>query len=292
MPASARATGDDSSPMVDTLLKSTSYAMTFLSVDSTSCSPQGLQYKPIESQLWKGTGRPVGVEEDATRRALGGNQRETTWRDAIFEQSFSFAEHHRSDPHAIFVDEIGADQRLQQRAAAPDVQLRPNRCHQPADLVHDIAAYALRGLPAESVEGARDDVFRRLVERLRDRVVALVRPVGGEELVGPTSEQHVELTGDSLANGLVQGVVPEGHDPAPVGEPVPRILLGATGRLHDAVQRDLANGDEPSHCLSLHFSACGRQLAGSRRVDPPCRQVHHGPVLVWAPVSVVAPQRA
>src|SRR5262249_46238109 len=118
MPASARATGDDSSPMVDTLLKSTSYAMTFLSADSTSCSPQGLQYKPIESQLWKGTGRPVGVEEDATRRALSGNQRETTWRDAIFEQSFSFAEHHRSDPHAIFVDEIGADQRLQQRAAA------------------------------------------------------------------------------------------------------------------------------------------------------------------------------
>src|SRR5215475_13119976 len=195
MPASAPATGDDSSPMVDTLLKSTSYAMAFLSVDSTSFSPQGLQYKPIESQLWKGTGRPVGVEEDATRRALGGNQRETTWRDAIFEQSFSFAEHHRSDPHAILVDEIGADQRLQQRAAAPDMQLRPIRCLQPADLVHDIAAYALRGLPAESVEGARDDVFRRLVERLADRVVALVRSVGGEEVVGPTSEQPLDVTG-------------------------------------------------------------------------------------------------
>src|SRR5258708_21956097 len=108
----------------------------------------------------------------------------------------------------------------------------PIRSLQPADLVHDITAYVQRVLPVELVEAPRDDVFRRLVERLRDRVVALVRPVGGEDLVGPASQKHVELTGDSLANGLVQGVVPEGHDPASVGEPVPRILLGATGRLN------------------------------------------------------------
>src|SRR2546427_348202 len=116
--------------------------------------------------------------------------------------------------------------------------------------VQDITAYVQRVLPVELVEAARDDVLRRLVERLRDRVVALVRPVGGEDLVGPASQKHVELTGDSLANGLVQGVVPEGHDPASVGEPVPRILLGATGRLHDAVQCDLGNGDELSHSFS------------------------------------------
>jgi hypothetical protein len=35
-----------------------------------------------------------------------------------------------------------------------------------------------------------------------------------------------------------------------MGEPVPRILLGATGRLHDAVQRDLGNGDYVSHGFS------------------------------------------
>src|SRR4029434_1564025 len=90
-------------------------------------------------------------------------------------------------------------------------------------------AICQRVLPVELVEGARDDVLRRLVERLRNRVVALVRPVGGEDLVGPASQKHVELTGDSLANGLVQGVVPEGHDPASLGEPVPRILLGPPG---------------------------------------------------------------
>lgn len=35
-----------------------------------------------------------------------------------------------------------------------------------------------------------------------------------------------------------------------VDEPVARILPGSTGRLHDAVQRDLGNGDDLSHRLS------------------------------------------
>src|ERR687888_848026 len=216
-----------------------------------------------ESHLWKGTGRPVGVEEDAPGRAPRCNQRETTWSDAIFEQPLSFAEHQRKDPDAIFVDEFGGDQRLQQFAAAPNMQRRPIRCLQPADLVHDMTADVLRALPVELVEAARDDVFRRLVERLRNRVVALVRPVGGEDLVGPASQKHVELTRDSLANGLVQGVVQEGHGPASVGEPVPRILLGAAGRLHDAVQRDLGDCNDLSHHLSLLRR--GHQAGTARR---------------------------
>ena len=208
-----------------------------------------------ESHLGKGTGRPVGVEEDALWRAPRCNQRETTWRDAIFEQPLSFAEHQRKEPDMIFVDEFGGDQRLQQFTAAPDMQRRPIRRLQSADFIHEITAYVLRVLPVETIETMRDDVFRRLVERLPDRVVALVRPVGGEDLVGPTSQKHVELTGDSLVNGLAQGVVHEGHGPASVGEPVPWILLGATGRLHNAVQRDLGNGDELSHCFSPLFFA-------------------------------------
>ena len=87
----------------------------------------------------------------------------------------------------MFVDKIGGDQRLQQFAAAPNMQRRPIRCFQPTELVHDITVYALRFLPVEVSEGARDDVFRRLVERLPDRVVAVMRPVGGPYLVGPAS---------------------------------------------------------------------------------------------------------
>src|SRR5262249_6576649 len=125
---------------------------------------------------------------------------------------------------------------------------------QAADLVHDIAANAPRVLPVELVERARDDVLRRPVERRRDRAV-LVRPVGGEDLVGPAPQEHVERTGDRLVDDPAQGVVPEGHGPAAMSESVARILLWATGRLHDAVHRDLGNGDDLSHVtlLSLPF---------------------------------------
>src|SRR5215471_2606012 len=133
------------------------------------------------------------------------------------------------------------------------MQLRPIRCLQPADLGHDITTYALRSHPVEPVGTARDDVFRRLVERLRDRVL-LVRPVGGEELVGPASQKHVELGGDSLVHNLHQSIVPEGHGPASVGEPIPRILLGAAGPLHDAIHGDLGDRDDLSHDFSPVFS--------------------------------------
>ena len=91
-----------------------------------------------ESCLWKGTGKPIGVEEDSAGRALCCNQRETTWWHAIFEQPLSSSDHHRRDPHAILVDEVGGDQRLQQLVAAPKVQRGTIRCLQPADLVYDV----------------------------------------------------------------------------------------------------------------------------------------------------------
>src|SRR5438552_4755292 len=125
------------------------------------------------------------------------------------------------------------------------MQRRPIRCLQPTDLVHDITAYVQRGRPVELVEAARDDVFRRLVERLRDRT-AMVRPVGSEDLAGSASKKHVELTGDSLANWF-RASSKKGMAQPPWVNPFLGSLLGATGRLHDAVQRDLGNGDDVSH---------------------------------------------
>src|SRR5262245_56526989 len=195
----------------------------------------------------KRTGRMVRVDEDTARRASRLDQSEGTRRHAVLEQPLSFAEHHWRYPDAILVDEFGGDQRLQQLAAAPDMQRRPVRCLEMADLLNDVAVNTLRFLPVKTVEAARDDVFRCLVERLGDRVVALIRPVGGEDLVGSAPQKHVELTGDSLANGLVHAIVHEGHGLASVGELAARILLGATGRLHDAVESDLRDCDDLSH---------------------------------------------
>src|SRR6266508_3720229 len=116
------------------------------------------------------------------------------------------------------------------------MQRRPVGCLKLADLPNNVAVNTLRFFPVETVEAARDDVLRRLVERLGDRVITLVRPVAGEDLVGPAPQKHVELTGDNFVNDLACCVVHERHGPASVGEPVTRILSGATGRLHDPVE--------------------------------------------------------
>ena len=146
----------------------------------------------------------------------------------------------------MLVDEFGGNQRLQQFAAAPDVQGGPVRCLKLADFSNNVAVNALRFVPAKTIEAVRGDVFRCLVERLGDRP-ALVRPVGREDLVGPAAQKHVELAGDSLANGLFHAFVQEGHGPASVGEPIRRVLFGTTGRLHDAVESDLRDCDDLFH---------------------------------------------
>src|SRR5690242_3312418 len=126
------------------------------------------------------------------------------------------------------------------------MQCGPVRCLAPADLLDNVAVNALRFLPLQAVEGARDHVFRRFVERLCDLAI-LLRPIAGEDLVGPSSQEHVELTRDSLVNGLAQGLVYEWHRPASERESVRRIFLGATGALHDAVDGELRDRDDLSH---------------------------------------------
>src|SRR5947209_6523843 len=70
----------------------------------------------------KWTGRTVGVDNDPCGRASRLDESEATRRNAAFEEPRALADHHRKNGDAIFVDEVGADQRLQQLAAAPDVQ--------------------------------------------------------------------------------------------------------------------------------------------------------------------------
>ena len=93
--------------------------------------------------------RAVDVDEDPLGRASRLDQSEAARWNAGLEEPLSFAEHHRSDPQAMFVDELGGDQRLQQFTAALDMQRRPIRRLQPADFIHDITAYVLRVLPVE-----------------------------------------------------------------------------------------------------------------------------------------------
>ena len=68
----------------------------------------------------------VRIDEDTSGRASRRDQSEATRRHAVLEQPLSFAEHQRKDPDAIFVDEFGGDQRLQQFAAAPMCNAGPS----------------------------------------------------------------------------------------------------------------------------------------------------------------------
>src|SRR5262245_12488275 len=82
--------------------------------------------------------------------------------------------------------------------------------HGAVDALHDVLTQlrslrvAFRLLPQR--RGCAYDEFRRLVERLGDRAM-LVRPVGGEDLVGLAPQKHVELTGDNFAKGLIHAIV-------------------------------------------------------------------------------------
>src|SRR5262245_10317063 len=97
----------------------------------------------------------VRVDQDTSRRASRLDQSKGARRHAVLEQPFSLAEHDWSYPEAILIDEVGGDQRLQQLAAAPDMQYRPVRCLELAELFNNVAVNTPRCVPVETVEGAR-----------------------------------------------------------------------------------------------------------------------------------------
>jgi len=103
----------------------------------------------LKQVIPRGEPRPaVRVQEDARGRASRLDQVRPRG-GTPFSNSRFLAEHHRKDPHAIFVDEFGGDQRLQQFAACPKYATRPIRCFSRRSSSHDITADALRFLPVE-----------------------------------------------------------------------------------------------------------------------------------------------
>src|SRR5262249_49943310 len=104
------------------------------------------------------SGRTIGVGQDTARHATRPHQGEAARRNTAFEQPFPGAEDDRKDPEAMLVDEIRGDQRLEQAAAAPKMELRTGRGLQPAEFGHDVAADALRCLPRKILRPMRDHI--------------------------------------------------------------------------------------------------------------------------------------
>ena len=104
--------------------------------------------------------------------------------------------------------------------------------------------------PLEGRRLARGHVFREAVEQLRDAPVR-VRPVRGENVVGPAPEQqcvHPRHPGvDLLADDLVE----ERRLPAAKRETAVGVLVRPAGRLRDAVERGEQVDMDESHAVLL-----------------------------------------
>ncbi|MFT3869549.1 MAG: hypothetical protein QM715_13930 [Nibricoccus sp.] len=57
------------------------------------------------------------------------------------------------------------------------------------------------------------------------------------------------LGGHDFVDGLAPNLIPEKHSPATLCETAGWIFLWAAGRLHNAVERDMGDGDNLSHDL-------------------------------------------
>jgi hypothetical protein len=143
------------------------------------------------------------------------------------------------------VDELVSQQRLEQVAASPDLQLVTGFLLQRPHCRDDVAGHEASGVRVLAAprgigvaEGARHHVLGERVDRRGDGVggVGLIGPVAAEDVERSATEQEragvtVEL-GDELADGGVR----ERSLPAAVGEPVAGILVGTARGLQHAVE--------------------------------------------------------
>ncbi len=137
---------------------------------------------------------------------------------------------------------------MEEIAATPDVEIGAGGGFELAEVGDEVGGAEGLGVgPVEFFKGAGGDVFGRAVEGLADRVVVVVRPVAGEDIVGAATEEHGELAGDGLADGAADGFLAAAHGPAAVGEAVTGVFVGAAGGLHDAVVGEVGEDDELAH---------------------------------------------
>jgi hypothetical protein len=104
---------------------------------------------------------------------------------------------------------------------------------------HDVVADDGRVPPDGLVEGPRDDVLRRRVHHVAERVARLHRLERGrvDHVRLASEEERIDVL-HQRTEGPPDVVVPVRHRPAAVPEAALGVLVGAAGRLHDAVERD------------------------------------------------------
>src|SRR5690606_21753613 len=117
----------------------------------------------------------VHVEDRAGRGRLAADEAEAAGDRALPEEALARADHDGEVPEPQHVDKIVPEQRLEEVAAAVDLDLAAFPRLEPGDLPGHVATEQGGVVPADLVERPRRDVLGPGVERRGD----LVRRVGG-----------------------------------------------------------------------------------------------------------------
>ena len=177
----------------------------------------------------------------------------------------------RVDPEVEPIDEVVAQQRLDEVARCPRAPIRSWRALSCGDLL-SAASPSRMVVPAQSAfRSVREATYRgrSLISRVNGPS-RLVRPEGREDVVRPAAEQVARpQVCELLVHPIAGGGVGHRRLPAPVLEAVLAVLVAPAGCLHDAVEGHERGDDEFSHAagtsrLRRTHRDLSRLRAGSR----------------------------
>src|SRR6185369_396445 len=190
----------------------------------------------------------IGTHHNAGGRNLGANEPQRGWLGSLAKEAFAPPKHHWKSPHVVLVYQRCGLQRLNQIAAADDLQVGARLGLESGDCRDYIAVEQRRVVPVERRQCARSNMLFCRIECPRNRmVIGLVWPVRFEYLVGPATKYQLAILAVETCCRDVHAFVPIVEHPAAKGKTAGRVFFRSAGRLHDAVERHKRGCDEPSH---------------------------------------------
>src|SRR5215217_7618858 len=137
------------------------------------------------------TGSFIDVDHDAVRGRLEALEGKGARNGAITEEALAAAHDRRENDHVELIDEVAAQQGLDQLAAAGDLNLTAVLLLELCNLADDLLAELVRVRPLKSQRRPRGNVLRDPVVDCRDRIIARhVGPRGGEADVRLAAQQQ------------------------------------------------------------------------------------------------------
>src|SRR5215472_2051507 len=114
----------------------------------------------------------------------------------IFEETLSTARNHRVDQENQLIQQALFQQRADEGWTSGSADVLSWLLLQPSDFLSEIALDQCRVLPCfHALQGGREDILRRGVNKARKRFIRSSRPVGGPLLIGHAPQQDSVLGG-------------------------------------------------------------------------------------------------